>query len=122
MQHFINQHKLPIKSSARIHAKGGVRNSIMKTDKYFSELSQEQIEKLYEIYKYDFQMFGYEHESYLELSKLDLKKKEKPKDSFDLALEEVKNQGKYKQVQINRKKNNNKKVQIKKKKSNNKKL
>ena len=51
MQHFIKEHKLPIKTSARVHAKGGVRNSLMKADKYFSELTQEQIMKLYEIYE-----------------------------------------------------------------------
>ena len=39
MQFFIQQHKLPIKSSAKVHAKGGVRNSMAKADKYFSDLS-----------------------------------------------------------------------------------
>ena len=122
MQFFIQQHKLPIKSSAKVHAKGGVRNSMAKADKYFSELSPEQVScdkdlsssclysavqvnKLYEIYKYDFQMFGYEHESFVELAKLELhKKKAPPKDSFDLALEQVKKEGKYAQVKLKNKK------------------
>ena len=43
MQFFIQQQKLPIKSSAKVHAKGGVRNSMAKADKYFSELSPEQV-------------------------------------------------------------------------------
>ena len=64
-----------------------------------------QVNKLYEIYKYDFQMFGYEHESFVELAKLELhKKKAPPKDSFDLALEQVKKEGKYAQVKLKNKK------------------
>ena len=43
MQFFFQQQKLPIKSSAKVHAKGGVRNSMAKADKYFSELSPEQV-------------------------------------------------------------------------------
>ena len=64
-----------------------------------------QVNKLYEIYKYDFQMFGYEHESFVELAKLELhKKRAPPKDSFDLALEQVKKEGKYAQVKLKHKK------------------
>ena len=94
---FIHQKKLPLKSSAKIHTKGGVRNSRTKADKYFSELTPDQVTQLYQIYKYDFKMYGYEYESYLELSKLD-KEKKHIKNSFDLALDQVKKEGKYSQI------------------------
>ena len=89
MDFFIHQKKLPLKTSAKIHAKGGVRNSRTKADKYFSELTPDQVTQLYEIYKYDFQMYGYEYESYLELSNLDIQKK-RIRNSFDSALDQVK--------------------------------
>ena len=117
MQYFIEKHRLPLQTTAKIHAKGGVRNSAMKADKYFSELTPEQVTKLYELYKVDFEMFGYEHESYLELSQLDLNKK--VKNSFDRALNQVKDEGKLNQVLM---KNNhdrrNKNAKKKKQKSN----
>ena len=97
MDFFIHQKKLPLKSSAKIHTKGGVRNSRTKADKYFSELTPDQVTQLYQIYKYDFKMYGYEYESYLELSKLD-KEKKHIKNSFDLALDQVKKEGKYSQI------------------------
>ena len=44
-------------------------------------------------------MFGYEHESFVELAKLELhKKKAPPKDSFDLALEKEKKEGNKKKI------------------------
>ena len=107
MEYFIKQQKLPIKNTAKVHAKGGVRNSVMKADKYFSELTPDQVMKLYEIYKFDFQIFGYEHESYLELSKLEKNTNQK-KNSFDLALEQVKKEGKYDEIKLKKKKNLNK--------------
>ena len=36
-----------------------------RTRKYFSELSREQIEKLFEFYKVDFEMFDYSVEQFL---------------------------------------------------------
>ena len=107
MDFFIQQKRLPLKTSAKIHTKGGVRNSRTKSDKYFSELTPEQVTQLYEIYKYDFKMYGYEHESYLELSKLDMQKK-RVKNSFDLALDQVKKEGKYSQIQDGKKKKSKK--------------
>ena len=107
MDFFIHQKRLPLKTSAKIHTKGGVRNSRTKSDKYFSELTPEQVTQLYEIYKYDFKMYGYEHESYLELSKLDMQKK-RVKNSFDLALDQVKKEGKYSQIQDRKKKKSKK--------------
>lgn len=107
MDFFIHQKRLPLKTSAKIHTKGGVRNSRTKSDKYFSELTPEQVTQLYEIYKYDFKMYGYEHESYLELSKLDMQKK-RVKNSFDLALDQVKKEGKYSQIQDGKKKKSKK--------------
>ena len=105
MQHFIKDHKLPLKSSAKAHAKGGLRNSLLKADKYFSELSPDQVMKLYQLYKIDFDMYGYDHSSYLELPQLGLKRESsKVKDSFDLALEQVKKEGKYDQIKEKRKK------------------
>lgn len=117
MQYFIEKHRLPLKTTAKIHAKGGVRNSAMKADKYFSELTPEQVTKLYELYKVDFEMFGYEHERYLELSQLDLNKK--VKNSFDRALNQVKNEGKLNQVLMkNKHDRRNKNAKKKKQKSN----
>ena len=58
-----------------IHTKGGMRNSAVKADRYFSSLTVEQVTKLYEIYKYDFQMYGYEYQSYLKLAELNMEKK-----------------------------------------------
>ena len=107
MDFFIHQKKLPLKTSAKIHTKGGVRNSRTKADKYFSELTPDQVTQLYEIYKYDFQMYGYEYESYLELSNLDLQKK-RIRNSFDLALDQVKKEGKYSQIQNKKKKKSQK--------------
>ena len=52
-------------------------------------------------------MYGYEHESYLELSKLDMQKK-RVKNSFDLALDQVKKEGKYSQIQDRKKKKSKK--------------
>ena len=86
MQNFIEEQNLPITRTAKIHTKGGVRNSVVKADRYFSSLTVDQVEKLYEIYKYDFQMYGYEYESYIEMAQLNANKK---KNDFDLALEKV---------------------------------
>ena len=102
MDYFIHQKKLPLKTSAKIHTKGGVRNSRNKADKYFSELTPEQVTNLYEIYKYDFKMYGYEYESYLELTKLNMQTK-RIRNSFDLALDQVKKEGKYAQIQNKKK-------------------
>ena len=117
MQYFIEKHRLPLQTTAKIHAKGGVRNSAMKADKYFSELTPEQVTKLYELYKVDFEMFGYEYESYLELSQLDLNKK--VKNSFDKALDQVKSEGKLNQVLMKKKHDRrNKNAKQRKQKSN----
>ena len=43
MQFFIQQKRLPIRSSSKVHAKGGVRISMAKADNYFSKLSAEQV-------------------------------------------------------------------------------
>ena len=68
IQLFIKEHSLPINSSARIHTKGGERNSAKKVENYFSALTSEQVRKLADIYKYDLQMFGYDYQHYLKLS------------------------------------------------------
>ena len=86
MQNFLEEQKLPIKRTAKIHTKGGARNSAVKADRYFSSLTVEQVKKLYEIYKYDFQMFDYEYDDYLQLAELNSEKK---KNEFDLAFEKV---------------------------------
>ena len=109
MKSFIEQQHLPIKQTAKIHTKGGKRNSVAKADRYFSSLSEEQVTSLYQIYKYDFQMFGYEYESYLQLASLNANKK---KNEFDLALEKVREEEKYET-----KKKNKKEVKQKKTKS-----
>ena len=44
---------------------GSTRELAMK---YFSELSLETVEKLYEVYKVDFEMFGYSPQLYYEYS------------------------------------------------------
>ena len=118
MKSFIDHQHLPIKKTAKIHTKGGKRNSVAKADRYFSSLSEDQVSQLYQIYKYDFQMFGYEYESYLQLASLNTNKK---KNEFDLALEKVQEEEKYqtpkKPKQNRRKKYNqkgiNKKNQLK---------
>ena len=115
MKSFIEQQHLPIKKTAKIHTKGGKRNSVAKADRYFSSLSEDQVRKLYEIYKYDFQMFGYEYESYLQLASLNTNKK---KNEFDLALEKVREEEKYERKKENKtqkfkqKKSNNRKGQV----------
>ena len=86
MQNFIEEQKLPIKKTAKIHTKGGARNSAVKADRYFSSLTVDQVKKLYEIYKYDFQMFDYEYDDYLKFAELNSEKK---KNEFDLAFEKV---------------------------------
>ena len=86
MQKFIEEQKLPVKKTAKIHAKGGARNSAVKADRYFSSLTVDQVKKLYEIYKYDFQMFDYEYDDYLKFAELNSEKK---KNEFDLAFEKV---------------------------------
>ena len=65
MKSFIDHQHLPIKKTAKIHTKGGKRNSVAKADRYFSSLSEDQVSQLYQIYKYDFQMFGYDYQDYL---------------------------------------------------------
>ena len=75
MQNFIEEQKLPVKKTAKIHTKGGARNSVVKADRYFSRLTVDQVKKLYEIYKYDFQMFDYKYDNYLQLAQLNSKKK-----------------------------------------------
>ena len=65
IQQFIEEQRLPITSSAKVHTKGGVRNSAGKVEEYFSTLTGEQVKRLGDIYKYDFQMFGYDYQDYL---------------------------------------------------------
>ena len=113
MKSFIDHQHLPIKKTAKIHTKGGKRNSVAKADRYFSSLSEDQVGQLYQIYKYDFQMFGYEYESYLQLASLNTNKK---KNEFDLALEKVREEEKHqtkkkKQKQGKQKKTNNRRGQ-----------
>ena len=122
MKSFIEQQRLPIKKTAKIHTKGGKRNSVAKADRYFSSLSEDQVRKLYQIYKYDFQMFGYEYESYLQMAAFNSNKK---KNEFDLALEKVREDEKYEtkkknKKQVKQKKTNNRKVQVGGIKTNNK--
>ena len=105
MKSFIDHQHLPIKKTAKIHTKGGKRNSVAKADRYFSSLTEAQVRELYQIYKYDFQMFGYEYESYLQLATLKTNKK---KNEFDLALEKVQEEEKY-QTKKNTKQNRRKK-------------
>ena len=114
MQSFIDHQHLPIKKTAKIHTKGGKRNSVAKADRYFSSLSEAQVSQLYQIYKYDFQMFGYEYESYLQLASLNTNKK---KNEFDLALEKVREEEKSETKKKNKKpvkqkKTNNRRGQV----------
>ena len=96
MQNFIEEQKLPIKKTAKIHTKGGARNSAVKADRYFSSLTVDQVKKLSEIYKYDFQMFDYEYDDYLQLAELNSKKK---KNEFDLAFEKVRQEEENKKME-----------------------
>ena len=91
-----------------MHTVGGKRNSARKTDKYFSELTKTQVNNLYELYKLDFKLFGYDHQKYIELAKNDAEEKVKKKDEFDLALEELKfkEKGNYSFNKISQKKRN----------------
>ena len=91
ISHFIEEKQLPIKSTSAVHTVGGKRNSAHKTDKYFSELSKNQVSKLYELYRFDFQLFGYDHQKYIDLAKdnTEPKIKIKEKNEFDLAFEEL---------------------------------
>ena len=92
ISHFIEEKALPVKSTSAVHAVGGKRHSAGKADKYFSELTKSQVLKLYEIYKFDFQLFGYDHQSYIDLAKHE--EEAKKKDVFDLAFDELKLQQK----------------------------
>ena len=69
MQEFIEDMKLPLASVARVHTVGGIRNSAAKADLYFSQLTADQIQALYQIYKYDFILFNYDFQHYLHISK-----------------------------------------------------
>ena len=91
ISHFIEEKQLPIKSTSAVHTVGGKRNSAHKTDKYFSELTKNQVSKLYELYRFDFQLFGYDHQKYIDLAKdnTEPKIKIKEKNEFDLAFEEL---------------------------------
>ena len=70
IQLFIEKQKIPINQSATIHIKGGVRNSAQKVDKYFSGLSLKQVKALTRMYKYDFLLFGYSNQHFLDLLNL----------------------------------------------------
>ena len=91
ISHFIEEKQLPIKSTSAVHTVGGKRNSAHKTDKYFSELSKNQVSKLYDLYRFDFQLFGYDHQKYIDLAKDNTEPeiKIKEKNEFDLAFEEL---------------------------------
>ena len=67
VQQFIDDMGLPLKRTAKIHSIGGVRNSASKTDLYFSQLSERQLQGLYKLYKYDFLIFNYDFKHYLDL-------------------------------------------------------
>ena len=69
MQEFIEDMKLPLSSVARVHAVGGLRNSAVKTDLYFSQLTSDQVRALYQIYKYDFILYNYDIDHYLDIVK-----------------------------------------------------
>ena len=69
MQEFIEDMKLPLTSVARVHTVGGIRNSAAKADLYFSQLTAEQVQALYQIYKYDFILFNYDFQHYLDILK-----------------------------------------------------
>ena len=69
MQEFIENMKLPLTSVARVHTVGGPRNSAAKTDLYFSQLTSEQVQALYQIYKYDFILYNYDIDHYLDIVK-----------------------------------------------------
>ena len=69
MQEFIEDMKLPLSSVARVHTVGGRRNSAAKTDLYFSQLTRAQVQALYQIYKYDFILYNYDINHYLDIIK-----------------------------------------------------
>ena len=64
------------KSKYQLHPSGGKRYSLPinisekhkkeKVNKYFSQLNTEQLERLFSMYKIDFEMFGYDVKEYLQ--------------------------------------------------------
>ncbi|XP_023341912.1 uncharacterized protein LOC111711722 [Eurytemora carolleeae] len=69
IKQYITTRKLNMSPNMAVHAIGGKRNSLNKASKYFEKLTKNQILSLAEIYKYDFELFGYEYEDYLVLGK-----------------------------------------------------
>jgi len=61
---FIERQNLPLKQSLAVHAVGGKKSSERKASAYFQTLSKHQIDSLVAIYKYDFQLFGYEYQNF----------------------------------------------------------
>ena len=65
----------PERSKNRLHPSGGKRYSVPtriskeqkkeKVENYFSRLNAKQLERLYNMYKIDFEMFGYDMNAYI---------------------------------------------------------
>ena len=68
----IDFHHIPrgveLKNNSILHSNPGPRGSSQKLAiTYFKSLTKDQIEKLINIYKWDFQLFEYEYQSFLDL-------------------------------------------------------
>jgi len=64
---YIEQMGLPLNQSTAEHAVGGKRKSVEKVNMYFKKLTEFQIDSLVNIYKYDFQLFGYDFKRFYDL-------------------------------------------------------
>jgi hypothetical protein len=60
-------------TSSLAHTKGGAQSSGKRALDYFSQLSKDQVEELYNIYRLDFTLFSYKPVTFIDVAKDDNK-------------------------------------------------
>eukprot|EP00091_Calanus_sinicus_P009304 TRINITY_DN21823_c0_g1_i1.p1 TRINITY_DN21823_c0_g1~~TRINITY_DN21823_c0_g1_i1.p1 ORF type:complete len:145 (-),score=30.76 TRINITY_DN21823_c0_g1_i1:70-453(-) len=58
-------------TSSHAHTKGGAQSSDKRALDYFSQLSKDQVEALYNIYRLDFLLFSYKPDSFMNVAEDD---------------------------------------------------
>ena len=61
-------------TSSEAHTKGGAQSSTNRALDYFSQLTRDQVEELYSIYRLDFMLFSYKPDMFIKVANNESKK------------------------------------------------
>ena len=58
-------------TTSKVHTKGGAQSSSQRALGYFSQLSRDMVEDLFNIYRLDFMLFSYKPDVFIDVAKKD---------------------------------------------------